>query len=98
MTVLMIVLCYRYCVDNTRKGLLYSIFLVAAVGIQGHYSVLMGFLACLAIIVPNARPRLRLLLPTVVFAVYHVVVTLVGQRGGPTPIGFAEERHILIPL
>ena len=88
---LMIVLTYRYCEDNTRRWALYALFLVAAVGVQGHYSVLMGFLACLAVIALNARPRSRLVLPTLLFAAYHVVVTWLGRSGGPTPVSFAED-------
>ena len=88
---LMIVLTCRYCADNTRRWVLYAIFLVAAVGVQGHYSVLMGFLACLAVIALNARPRLRLVLPMLLFGAYHAVVTLLGRSGGPTPVSFAEE-------
>ena len=86
----LIVLTYRYCMDPTRKWTCYAVFLVSAIGIQGHYSILMSFLACLVVMLINTRPRLRLVLPTVLFFLYHAVAAYMGQRGGNTPMTFAE--------
>ena len=86
----LIILTYRYCMDNTRRWTCYAIFLVSAIGIQGHYAVLMSFLACLFVLLINTRPRSRLVLPTVLFGLYHAVAAHVGQRGGNTPMTFAE--------